>query len=161
MYINHGRIINLIIIISSTHNGCFLYIMLLFFYVITTSKEHLMWEFKIWLIVFQLNTTDEAPAETTFVSTVTAAQTYGISYCEFQLLFPDQPKPWSRNHPPGSLTSSLLTTSPQTLLTVTFLQSCRFGTDQVASASTWKRKAIPYHPHSMHSLPHKHTPTRS
>lgn len=31
-----------------------------FFYVIITSKQHLMREFKIWLIVFQLNTTDRS-----------------------------------------------------------------------------------------------------
>lgn len=29
-------------------------------YVIATSKQHLMWEFKIWLIVFRLNTTDRS-----------------------------------------------------------------------------------------------------
>lgn len=41
---------------------------------------------------------------------MTAAQSYGISYCEFQLLFPDQVKPWSHSDPPGYLTSPLSTT---------------------------------------------------
>lgn len=139
--------------------SCFSYLkQVKMIYVIATSKQHLMWEFKIWLIVFRLNTADRSTCRNHLCFRGDSC----IDLWDVLLWVPAAVSWWGKALEwlslPRITCFRLCTQSPQTLLNGTCLhnQSIRF--QSIGLVSTWKGKVVP---HSMHFLPHEHTPTRS
>lgn len=132
-----------------------------FFYVIIKSKQRLMWEFKIQPIAFQLNTTDR--------STFRNHLCFHSDSCTVLwdlLLWVPAAISWSGKaleslSPPGDtslLFFRLHTRSPQTLLTVTFLNNLSIQHQSGSLSINLEIKSHPISP-TQHALPPTQTHT--
>lgn len=131
-------------------------------YIIVTLKQHLMWEFKIWLIVFRLNTTDRSNCRNHLCFHSDSC----TDLWDLLLWGPPAISWWGKAleslslpRTPRFFSFSYCTQSPKTLLNGTCLHDQSIQHQSVGLGINLEMKSHP----TQHALPTRrtHTPTRS